>query len=484
MSALRVLFVASECAPYRKTGGLGDVVGALPRFLRRRGLDVRVVVPLYAGFDWSSLDVLDGAVEVHTAAGARRAGVRMSPPGADPPVYFLEHHRFFDRPHLYGPPGEAYGDNLERFTFFSHAALALCEALGFRPHVVHAHDWQTALVPALVRHRRGGAPAHTTSAYSIHNLAFQGVFPLDAWPVLGLPDSAYSHFEHFGSLNLVKGALLDAAVLTTVSPTYAGEIRTPEHGMGLDGVLRGRGDDFVGILNGIDPEEWSPATDPHLAAPFDAGDASGKARCKGALQREAGLAVRPGVPIFAWIGRLTEQKGIDVLVDVLEEVLDLEVQFVLLGTGHARWEDRLRELARRRGERLRVWLDFDDGLAHRIEAGADFFVMPSRFEPCGLNQLYSLRYGALPIVHATGGLADTVESLDESRDDVGTGFVFEDFDARSLYNTLGWALATWYERPATIAAMRRRAMRLDFSWHRSAAEYEALYRRAVEHGRG
>jgi len=475
---VRVLFVASECAPYRKSGGLGDVVGALPRFLRRRGLDVRVMVPLYGGIDWQALDLLDGAIEVEVGGATLRSGVRMSPPGSDPPVYFIEHHRFFDRPWLYGPPGEAYGDNLERYTFFSHATLALCEALAFEPDVVHAHDWQTALVPALLRYRPNGAVRRAASVYSIHNLAFQGVFGLESWPTLGLPWEAYSRFEHFGSLNLVKGALLESAAVTTVSPNYAREIRTPEHGMGLDGVLRQRGDSFVGILNGIDPDEWDPRHDPHLAAHYSAADPGGKERCKAALQREARLEVRAEVPIFAWVGRLTSQKGIDVLEEVLPPFLELDAQFVLLGTGDPRHEQRLRELAARHPDRLRVWLDFDNGLAHRIEAAADFFVMPSRFEPCGLNQLYSLCYGALPIVHSTGGLADTVENLDDNHDR-GTGFVFHNLDTRSLYNTMGWALATWYQRPDAIRTMRRRAMELDFSWHRSAAEYEWIYRQVA-----
>ncbi len=483
---LKVLLVASECAPFAKTGGLGDVVGALPRALQRLGIDVRVVMPLYAGMPWSDFEPLEGALGVPMWFGTAWGAVRLGRlPRSDVPVYALEHRRYYDRPHLYGPPGHDYPDNLERFTFLSRGALELCKALGWIPDVIQANDWQTALVPVYVNTVEWAQPLHgTATVYTIHNLAYQGVFDPGAMPITGLgPEHFHAgEFEHFGALNLTKAALVHANLLSTVSPTYAREIQTPAHGWGLDGVLAGRRADLVGILNGID-EEWDPATDDLIPARFTADDLTGKAECKRALQADAGLPVRADVPLLASIGRLTPQKGVDVLAVALERVLGWDVQAVLLGTGDPDLERAFAALAARHPTRFHVWRAFDNGLAHRIEAGADFFLMPSRFEPCGLNQMYSLRYGTLPIVRATGGLVDTVESYDE-RTGGGTGFVFQDLTAGALADTIGWAVSTWYDRPAHVAAMRRRAMAQDFSWDRAARAYDRLYRDAYARRRG
>jgi starch synthase len=484
---LKVLFVASECAPFVKTGGLGDVVGALPRALGRRGLDVRVVMPLYAGMPWDTFEMLDGVLTVPMGLGAHHAAVRLTTlPRSAVPVYCVEHRSFFDRPYLYGPPGSEYADNLARFTFLSRGALELAKAIAFMPDVIHAHDWQTALVPVYLNTVEWARPLHgTASIYSIHNLAYQGIFDPAALPTTGLGPEHYhaGEFEHFGALNLTKAALAHATLLATVSPTYAREIQTPPFGFGLDGVLAGRRDDLVGILNGIDTEEWDPLTDPHLPEHFTINELSGKAVCKAALQREARLPVRPDVPVFAFVGRLTPQKGVDVLAQALERILAWDVQLVLLGTGDPEAERFFARAAAAHPTRLATWLRFDDPRAHRIEAGADFFLMPSRFEPCGLSQLYSLRYGTLPIVRGTGGLVDTVENYDERTGD-GTGFVFHDLDPASLANTLGWAVATWYDRPRHIDQLRRRGMRQDFSWARAARAYERLYLAAYERRRG
>jgi len=484
---VKVLFVTSECVPFAKTGGLADVSGALPRVLAARGIDVRVVMPLYAGFDWGGLERLDGTVVVPMGWGGRAyAGVRMGRlPGSQVPVYFLEHHAFFDRPYLYGPPGEAYGDNLARFAFLSRGGLALAKALGWIPDVVHANDWQTALAPAYVNTVEHGGPlASAATLLTIHNLAYQGVFGGDALPVTGLGWEHYrgEELEHFGALNLMKGGCAHATLLSTVSPTYAREIQTPAFGYGLDGVLAGRSHDLAGILNGIDIHEWDPTTDPHIAAPFSADDLTGKAECKGALQKEAGLPVRDEVPLFGLVGRLTSQKGVDVLAHALDRLLDLDLQLVLLGTGDREAEHFFGTMAARRPDRFAAWLHFDNGRAHRVEAGSDFFLMPSRYEPCGLNQLYSLRYATLPVVRATGGLADTVVNFDEATGD-GTGFCFADLTPEAVHDTVGWAVATWYHRRGDIEQMRRRAMAQDFSWDHAAGEYEVLYRRAVERRR-
>ena len=486
-ASLKVLFVASECTPFAKTGGLGDVIGALPKALARRGIDVRIVVPLYAGFPWNDLERLDGVLAVPIGHGHARGAVRMGKlPNSDVPVYFLEHHGYFDRPHLYGPPGDAYPDNLERFTFLSRGALELCKAIGFFPDVVHANDWQTALVPVYIDSVEWMKPLHAAATlYTVHNLAYQGVFDPGALFLTGLGGEHYNsrELEHFGTINLTKGACYRSTFVTTVSPTYAREIQTGAHGFGLDGVLAERGNDLFGVLNGIDAEEWDPGRDPFIAAPFSAAALAGKAECKRALQAESGLPVRSDVPLYGLVGRLTRQKGVDVVAQILGGLFDLDLQLVFLGSGDRDVESYFAHMAARRPDKLAAFIGFDNGRAHRIEAGSDFFLMPSRFEPCGLNQLYSLRYGTLPVVRATGGLADTVVPYDE-RTGAGTGFTFHDLTPTALYNVIGWASSTWFDRPEHIAKMQAEAMRQDFTWDRSAIEYEKLYLAARARRRG
>jgi starch synthase len=484
---LKVLFVASECAPFAKTGGLGDVVGALPKYLARRGLDVRVVLPLYQGLPWDEFEILDGVLTVPMGFGPVKAGLRVGRlPKSDVRVYFVDHRQYFDRPHFYGTPTEAYGDNLERFAFLSRAALQLCYALRWIPDVVHAHDWQAALVPVYLNTVEWSKPLHgCASLLTVHNLAFQGEFdPGRLWVAgLGREHLHGKGLEHFGALNLLKGGIYHSTLLSTVSPNYAHEIQTSEYGCGLDGVLRERAADLRGILNGIDVDEWNPAADPHLAAGYDARDLSGKAVCKRALQQEAGLPARADVPLFAWVGRLAWQKGIDAFAHALMGLLHHDLQMVLLGSGDPATEQFLSELAKRHPDRFRCWIGFDSRRSHRIEAGADFFVMPSRFEPCGLNQMYSQRYGTLPIVRATGGLLDTVRNYD-GRGGEGTGFVFGDLTPTALYDTCSWALDTWNRRRDHVETMRRRAMALDWSWDRFAGDYVKLYQDAFARRRG
>jgi len=484
---LKVLFVSSEVSPFAKTGGLGDVVGALPKALRRRGIDARVVMPLYAGMNWHELDRLDGVLDVPMWWGRARAGLRLGRlPGSEVPVYFLEYHRYFDRPFLYGPPDDGYADNLERFTFLSRGALEAAKALNFIPDVVHAHDWQAALVPVYVNTVEWAKPLHgAASVYTIHNLAYQGVTGGGGLFITGLGPEHYNanEFEHFGTLNLTKGALRHATILSTVSPNYAREIQTAEFGCGLDGVLRERKDDLVGILNGVDTDDWNPATDPHIHSHFSAAHLDGKGPCKRTLQLEAGLAAEPDVPVFGVVGRLTHQKGFDVLARCMDRLLGWNAQFVLLGSGDEDAERFFGALSARRPDRFKAWLGFDNALAHRITAGADFLVMPSRFEPCGLSQMYAMRYGTLPIVRATGGLVDTVETYEEATG-AGTGFLFSDLTPEALANTVGWALSTYHDRPQHVRAMRQRAMERDFSWDAAADTYEALYLEAYRRRRG
>jgi starch synthase len=484
---LKVLVVASECAPFVKTGGLGDVVGALPKALRELDIDVRIVLPLYAGIPWNDLEALEGTLRIPMWYGAAESGVRLGHlDRSDVPVYFLEYHRYFDRPHPYGPPDGGYADNLERFALLSRGALELCKALGWIPDVIHANDWQSGLVPVYLNTVEWAQPLHgTASLYTIHNLAYQGEFDEAAMRVTSLGPEHYNaaEFEHFGAMNVTKAALYHSTLLSTVSPTYAREIKTGEYGCGLDGVLEARSADLFGILNGIDGDEWNPASDAHLPARFDVSDLSGKAICKAALQREAGLPVRSDVPLFTAIGRLGAQKGTDVLAEALDRLLSWDLQVVVLGTGDPDAEQLLARISGAHRDRLCTFLEFDSARAHRIEAGGDFFLMPSRFEPCGLSQMYSLRYGTLPVVRATGGLVDTVSNYDEATGG-GTGFVFEHLGSDSLADTVGWATSTWYERPEHVELMRRRGMRRDFSWRRAARDYEALYRRAYQLRRG
>jgi starch synthase len=483
---LKVLFVSSEVAPFRKTGGLADVAGALPKALARRGIDVRVVMPLYQGMRWNEFERLDGAVEVPMYFGTARAGVRLTTlPGSQVPIYFLEHHQYYDRPFVYGPPGQGYSDNLERFVFLARASLELTKALGWVPDVAHANDWQTALVPVYLNTVEWGKPLHgTSSVFTVHNLAYQGNQGGGAHFITGLGWEHFnpSEFEHFGDFNPLKAALVHSSMLSTVSPTYAREIQTPEFGCGLDGVLAARSRDLRGILNGIDVDTWNPARDPHLPVRFDRDQLARKAACKAALQREMGLPERPEVPLFGVVSRLTPQKGLDILAFSLERLLAWDLQLVVLGSGDPEAERFFASMTARRGDKIRAFIGFDDGLSHRIEGGSDFFIMPSRFEPCGLNQMYSLRYGTLPLVRATGGLADTVQTYDEGTGQ-GTGFVFKDLTPDALANTVGWALSTYHDRPEHILQMRRRAMEQDFSWERAAAQYEQLYLDAYERRR-
>ena len=484
---LKVLFVTSECAPFATTGGLGEVIGALPKALHRRGLDVRVIMPLYAAMSWAQFEPLEGVLSVPMWFGMAHARVRLGRlRGSEVPIYFLEHHRYFDRPHLYGPPPDAYSDNLERFAFLSRGALELVKALGWIPDVIHANDWPTALVPVYVNTVEWAHPLHgSATLYTIHNLAYQGVYDGAALFITSLGREHYnsSEFEHFGTTNLTKAALHHSTLLTTVSPTYAREIQMPEYGCGLDGILAERRNDLVGVLNGIDADEWNPATDPRLAARFTADDLAGKASCKAALQEEAGLPVRSDVPVLALIARLVPQKGVDVFAHALDTVLGWGVQLIMLGSGDPEAERFFSSRARSRNKQFCAWFPFDDARAHRIQAGADFLLMPSRFEPCGLSQLQAMRCGTLPIVRATGGLADTVANYDEGTG-AGTGFAFYDLRPDSLADTIGWAVSTWHNRPDHVDVMRRRAMAEDHSWDQAAREYSRLYLAAYTRRRG
>jgi starch synthase len=484
---LSILFVASECTHFVKAGGLGDVVGALPVALRALGHDARVVIPRYDVIPTDTFVRHAKPLGVPLGGGnAWSAVFETRLPGTDVPVYLLDHQALFGRGYLYDPPGGVAADNLVRYAYLCRGALQLCGHLGWTPDVFHVHDWPTALVPVYLNTIEARGPlGRAATVLTIHNLAHQAKFHPSTLPATHIPWSEFrpDALEDNGGVNPLKGGLYHATKLTTVSPRYAQEIRTREGGAGLDGVTRFRGADLVGILNGIDEQVWDPEGDPAIAAPFGADDLSGKATCKLALQRELGLAEDPDVPLIGIVSRLSEQKGTDVVLTALTRILDLGVQMVILGSGDQAAEGYLRTRSHHGGDRFRAWIGFSEGLAHRIEAGADCFLMPSRFEPCGLNQMYSLRYGTLPIVRATGGLDDTIDNYDVATG-AGTGFKFWDLNADSLVATVRWAVETYRERKAHFLGMQKRAMRKSFDWGVAARRYSQVYEWAVEARRG
>ena len=473
---MKILFVASEAAPFVKTGGLGDVIGALPRALAKRGHDILVVVPRYGVIDAQQFGLRDTGrrVEVQFPGLTAGAHVHVHVPAERLRYLFLQ-NPWFDRKELYGEGGKDYRDNHKRFALLCAGALEAAKQQNFAPDAVHAHDWQTALVPLILKRGWAGRPPPFRSrcVFTIHNMAYQGIFPREAMVELGLPGDLFNPdaLEFYGNLCLMKAGLVFAEKLTTVSPTYAREIvESPDTGAGLQGLLRHRQADLTGIMNGVDYERWSPETDAALPARYSPADLTGKAACKRALQEELGLEPEPDALLCAAIGRLAHQKGYDILASALPGMMERKTQFALLGTGDNALEEEFAALAEKYPGRISAQLRFDDGLAHRIEGGADVFLMPSRFEPCGLNQLYSLRYGTLPLVHAVGGLNDSI-----SEGPQGWGFRFDEESPAALLEALDRALLLFRDKPGWQAALKR-AMGRDHSWGRAAEQYEALYK--------
>jgi starch synthase len=480
---LRILYVAAEVAPFAKTGGLADVAGALPQALARLGHDVRVVMPLYRGVDavTGPLRVAVPRVTVpsgdRTVAGALLEG-RL---GGQVPVYFVAQGGYYDRPALYGA-----SDDCERFVFLCRSILTALPSLGWMPQVVHANDWQAGLIPVYLEtlYRDTPAYADVATVFTAHNLAYQGVFWHYDLPMTGLGWDLFTPagLEFYGHLSLLKGGLVFADMLTTVSPTYAREIQTPAFGERMDGVLRERSADLVGILNGLDVEVWNPATDADIPKRFDRDDPGGKAACTAALRDEMELPDSGRrTPLVGVVSRLAAQKGLDLVAESIPAIRAAGGQLVVLGSGEEPLERLLGELARAHPESVAVRIGFDDRLARRIYAGADVFLMPSRYEPCGLGQLIALRYGTVPVVRRTGGLADTVRPWDGTTGD-GTGFLFDELSA----DACATALARAFDAHADPAAWRRlvaNGMAADFSWEASAESYVTCYRRAIRKAR-
>lgn len=481
---MRILLGTSELHPFSKTGGLADMVGALGKWLAKAGHTVGVVTPLYRGIQERFKEMQPFDYELTLPLGARMVSARvwLLELNGRLRIYFIDVPEFFDRAAPYQENGVDYPDNAERFIYFSKCVAHLARYLDWSPQVVHLHDWQTGLVPAFLmdyRMRTSGGN-HPRTCYTIHNLAFHGSFPAADYALTNLPWDYFqpAGVEFYGRLNSMKAGIFHADLITTVSSRYAREIMTEEFGCGLDGVLRARADSLVGILNGVDYEEWNTDKNPFLKHPYTVKNLTGKTATKADLQREMGLPVRPATPLFGSVTRLTDQKGVDIQLGALEEMLTRDIQFVLLGSGSRVFESAYRDLQARFPEKVAAQIGFNHGLSHRIEAGCDFFLMPSRFEPCGLNQMYSLRYGTIPVVRRTGGLDDSViDATDDAAK--ANGIKFTEYGAGPLSKAVRKAVAL-YEDAAALQHFRVNAMTADFSWAGTAKKYAEVYRRILE----
>ncbi len=486
---MQILFASSEVEPFAKTGGLADVCGALPRHVARLGGRISVVTPLYRETR-SRLHAPVCTAEFSVTAGTRTFAIQVltGRGDAEVPLYFVRCDELFDRDGIYESGGAAFADNHLRFICFSRAVIALCRACGMQPDIMHLNDWQSALIPAFMRNQAAHDPLlhRCATVMTIHNMAYQGIFAPEAFDATGLPRAAFWHpgqLEFWGQVNFLKAGIVNADMVTTVSPTYAREITTPECGCGLDGVLAARAHDLAGILNGADYAVWNPETDPLIRQRYGSGDLAGKQACKRALIGR--FSLDPELmerPLIGCISRLVDQKGFDLLEESFDGLMETAAGFVLLGTGEKRYHDFFTRMAAQHPGRVGVLLAYDNTAAHEIVAGCDLFVMPSRYEPCGLTQMYSLRYGTVPVVRATGGLADTVRDCE--RDPAsGNGFTFEDCTGSALLDALTRALACWRSKERWQTLMQR-CMACDFSWDVSARAYLDLYRRACDKKRG
>lgn len=474
---MNVLFAAAECAPFIKTGGLGDVISALPKALKKLGVEVSVILPKYSDLPFPFKEKMTFIDSIEVPVGWRRqyCGIeRLELKGIT--YYFLDNEYYFKRHGSYG-----FFDDGERFAFFSRAVLEAMPYLIQKPDIIHCHDWQTGPIPVLLKAHYKNNPlyARIKTIFTIHNLRYQGVYPKSVlWELLDLSE-LYFHIdglEFHGQVSYMKAGLAFADYLTTVSPTYAEEIRTPYYGESLDGFLRKKNSDLRGIINGIDYEEFNPKSEEGTEVPYH--DALGKLQNKEILQQLVGLPVNQKIPIVSMVTRLVEQKGIDLVLDIFEDMMNLHVQFILLGTGDNHYERAFKELASRFPEQVSVTLHFDEALAKKIYAGSDLFLMPSKFEPCGIGQLIALRFGALPIVRETGGLRDTVIPFNEFTDE-GNAFSFSDYNAHDFLYTIERSLWFYHFQPNKWSQLVERALKLDFSWEASAIKYRDLYKQLL-----
>ena len=477
---MRILIATPEAVPYANTGGLGDVTGALAKEFRRRNIEASLVLPLYKETkDRFVLEPTGKTFGLRMGDRFVEGRVWVSDSSSASHAYFIECDRLFGRPELYGLPGSDYPDNALRFSFFSMAVLETCLAMDIRPDVIHCNDWQTGMVPLYIKDLYRKHFARTATLYTIHNLGYQGIFAASDWKYTGVGRGYFTPegIEFYGKINFMKAGLNYADLITTVSKTYAREILEGEFGFGLDGVLGKRKEDLYGVTNGIDYEEWDPAGDGVIPQRYTSDDIRGKSACKRALLRETGMG-NEGAPLFGVVSRFSEQKGIDLISGSIDALLSLGINMVVLGRGEERYQDLLTDIAGRNRGRVFVRTAFERELARLIYAGCDFFLMPSRYEPCGLGQLIALRYGAVPVARRTGGLADTVVDYDHIASK-GTGFLFEDFTASALGSAVKRALCIFVDR-RKAGRIIRDAMREDFSWSGPADRYLELYEKAVD----
>jgi starch synthase len=480
---MHIAFAASECVPYSKTGGLADVVGALPRALAALGHQVSVYIPRYRQTKLADPQTVVRSITIPFDDKYRFCSVITAGTSAGVRLYFVDYPPYFDRDALYGGPSGDYPDNAERFALFSRAVLEASKILGV-PHVFHCHDWQSALIPVMLRTIYAEDPAfrEVATVFTIHNMGYQGLFPPDTLPLLTLPWELFtiSKMEFFGQVNFLKGALVLSDYVTTVSKKYSQEIQTTEYGFGLEGVLRSRAATVTGILNGVDYDEWSPQTDKFISAKYSSQDLSGKQRCKQDLLNAFGITnadanSAANLPIIGIVSRFAAQKGFDLIAQIMDRLAREEMIMLVLGSGDKLFEEMFQRINKQFPNKIVAKVAFDNAIAHKIEAGADMFLMPSRYEPCGLNQIYSLKYGTVPIVRATGGLDDTIEPWD-ARTGKGTGFKFSDYTGEALLATIRQALVAYQDRSSWQTLMRN-GMSRDFSWGASAREYGKIYDR-------
>ncbi len=484
---MKILFASSEMVPFSKTGGLADVAGALTKALTKQGHEVCAVVPYYDATRRKGLGAedIDCCFSVPISDREEFGEVFRTVTDDGVTVYFIGKSAYYDREELYGTSEGPYSDNAERFIFFSKSVLELCKALNMKPDVIHCNDWQTGLVPIFLRTFLADHPLfkRTGVLFTIHNLAYQGLFWHLDMHLTNLPWDLFTPdgIEFYGKINLLKAGIIGADVLTTVSPRYSKEIQTPELGYKLDGMLERRSDRLFGVLNGVDYEAWNPETDAYLAANYGPADLAGKAKCKTDLLERFGLPQVDGAPLLGIVSRLADQKGFDILAPVMDDIVDEGFQLALLGTGERKYHELFEELSAKYPDRVGVKLGFSNELAHKIEAGADIFLMPSRYEPCGLNQMYSLKYGTVPLVRATGGLEDTIVDYNDSPSSEGNGFKFTEYSSSALMAKLREARELYADK-AQWSRIMQNGMECDFSWDASARRYVELYEKAISLG--
>src|SRR5437660_3572266 len=476
---MQISFVASEGVPFSKTGGLADVVGALPRAVAALGHQVSVYLPRYRQTKLTDAKTVVGSITIPFDDKYRFASIVSGGSQSGVQFYFVEYPEFFDRDALYGTAAGDYPDNAERFALFSRAVLEASKIIGV-PQIFHCHDWQSALVPVLLRTIYAEDPAFRDAGtvFTIHNIGYQGLFPPETLPLLMLPWYLFTmtKMEFFGQVNFLKGALVYSDFITTVSKKYSQEIQTAEYGFGLEGVLRDRASTVTGILNGVDYEEWSPEKDKFIAAKYSPEDLSGKAQCKADLLTAFGVTdTNPKIPVVGIVSRFAAQKGFDLITQIMDRLAREDMIVVALGAGDKEYEEMFVRLNRQFPQKIAVKIAYDNAIAHKIEAGSDMFLMPSRYEPCGLNQIYSLKYGTVPVVRATGGLDDTIEPWD-ARTGRGTGFKFTVYNGEALLSTIRQALLAYRDQTSWQVLMRN-GMAKDFSWNASAKEYVRVYER-------